>query len=253
MADPAKSGVIRAGIGGWTFAPWRGVFYPKGLRQKDELAFASRKVTAIEINGTYYSLFNAKNFSEWAAQTPDDFVFAVKASRFCTNRKALADIGQALDRFMGQGLDALDRRLGPILWQLMPTKRFDPEDFGAFLSLLPRKLGDLPLRHVVEVRHETFVDARFVSLCRDEGVAICATDHATYPLIDEVTADFRYARLMRGTAEIETGYPLADLDRWTKTFETQAADGRDVFVFFINGGKVRAPAAAMALLQRVSA
>lgn len=253
MAHTAKSGVIRVGIGGWTFPPWRGVFYPKGTRQKDELAFASRHVTAIEINATYYSLFNAGSFAEWASQTPEDFMFTVKASRFCTNRKSLADIGPALDRFIHQGLDALEHRLGPILWQLMPTKKFDPEDFAAFLGLLPKTLGALTLRHAVEVRHESFLDARFVSLCREHGVAICASDHAVYPLIDEVTADFRYARLIRSEESVETGYLPGDLDRWAKTFKAQAVDGRDVFVFFISGGKVRAPAAAMALIERLSA
>jgi uncharacterized protein YecE (DUF72 family) len=253
MSDGAKSGLIRVGIGGWTFAPWRGVFYPKGMRQKDELAFASRRLTAIEINATYYSTFSAKSFGDWASQTPQDFVFAIKASRFCTNRKVLADVGPAIDRFMAQGLEALEDRIGPILWQFMHTKRFDPVDFAAFLALLPKKLGARPLRHAVEVRHESFVDARFVSLCRDHGVAICASDHGAYPLIDEATADFRYARLMRGRDDIETGYPVADLDGWAETFKVQAADGRDVFVFFISGGKVRAPAAAMALQARVSA
>ncbi len=208
---------------------------------------------SIEINATYHSLFKPADFEAWAGQTPEGFVFTVKASRLCTNRKVLADGAEAMTRFMSQGLEALDARLGPILWQFMPTKKFDPADFAAFLALLPARLGDRPLRHAVEARHESFVDARFVALCREHGVAICASDHAVYPLIDEATTDFRYARLMRGEDAIETGYPAADLDRWAATFKAQAAEGRDVFAFFISGGKMRAPAAAMALQARVSA
>jgi uncharacterized protein YecE (DUF72 family) len=263
------TGRIRAGIGGWTFEPWRGVFYPKGLKQAAELEYASRHLTAIEVNGTYYSTFKPDSFAKWRAATPDGFKFSIKASRFCTNRKVLADMGQSMAVFLGQGLVELGDRLGPILWQFMGTKKFEPEDFEGFLKLLPGSLEGLPLRHVVEPRHETFRDPAFVALCRKYDVTICLADHETYPLIPDVAGDLVYARLQTGSDEIETAYAPADLDLWAERFGTFAAGGqpadlprvdptshatntpRDVFAFFIHEGKVRAPAAAMALLQRV--
>jgi uncharacterized protein YecE (DUF72 family) len=244
------AGVIRIGIGGWTFPPWRGTFYPQGVRQGDELAFASRKLTAIEVNGTYYSGFTPATFAKWAGETPDGFVFSLKASRFCTNRKVLADGLESIARFMGQGIGELGDRLGPILWQLANTKRFDREEIAAFLDLLPAALDGRRLRHVIEARHESFIDPRFIDLCRARGVAICVADHETYPLIDEATADFTYARLMRGKDEIETCYPPADLDAWVVRLRGYAARG-DVFAFFISGGKPRAPAGAMAMIERL--
>jgi uncharacterized protein YecE (DUF72 family) len=244
------AGVIRIGIGGWTFPPWRGTFYPQGVRQGDELAFASRKLTAIEVNGTYYSGFTPATFAKWAGETPDGFVFSLKASRFCTNRKVLADGRESIARFMGQGIGELGDRLGPILWQLANTKRFDREEIAAFLDLLPAALDGRRLRHVIEARHESFIDPRFIDLCRARGVAICVADHETYPLIDEATADFTYARLMRGKDEIETCYPPADLDAWVVRLRGYAARG-DVFAFFISGGKPRAPAGAMAMIERL--
>jgi uncharacterized protein YecE (DUF72 family) len=243
-------GVIRIGIGGWTFPPWRGAFYPKGLRQKDELAFASRALTAIEINGTFYSTFSPASFAKWAAETPEDFVFAVKASRFCTNRKVLAEAGPAMDKFFAQGLAELGPRLGPILWQLANTKTFDPDDLAGFLDLLPARLGERALRHCIEVRHESFADPRFADLCRERGVAICVTDHPIYPMIDEVTADFAYARLMRGEEAIPTCYRPADIGAWAHRLKGWARK-RDVFAFFIAGGKPRAPAGAMALIEKL--
>jgi len=247
---------IRTGIGGWVFPPWRGVFYPPGLRQADELGFASRRLGAIEINSTSQSLQRPESFARWAAQTPEDFVFTVKAHRLCTNRRVLADAGEAVARFMGQGLTELGDRLGPIFWQLMHTKAFDPADFGAFLDLLPRELGGRPLRHAVEVRHASFVDPRFYDLCRTRNVAIVLLDHPDYPLIDEPTGDFAYARLVRGRDDIETGYPPEALDTWATRLRRIASGGedrgsRDVYAFFINAGKVRAPAAAMALAGRL--
>ena len=167
------SGVIRSGIGGWTFEPWRGVFYPNGLRQAEELSFASRHLTAIEINSTYYSSQKPETFAKWAAQTPDGFKFAVKASRFATNRKVLADGADSVAKFLGQGITQLGDRLGPILWQFMPTKKFDRDDFAGFLALLPAKLDGATLQHCVEVRHASFADPKFVALCRDHNVAIC--------------------------------------------------------------------------------
>src|SRR5665213_3084498 len=254
------AGRIRAGIGGWTFEPWRGVFYPPGTRQADELAFASRRVTAIEINGTYYSSQKPETFAKWAAQTPEGFVFALKASRFCTNRRVLAEGGESVARFLGQGLAELGDKLGPILWQFMATKKLGPDDFAAFLGLLPATLEGLPLRHCVEVRHASFADPAFVALCRERGVAICCSESPKWPLIADPTADFVYARLMKGRDEIETGYEAPDLDAWAGRLRVYArgetpgdlalaapdrraavAD-RDVFAFFISAGKVRAPA-----------
>lgn len=264
------AGRIRAGIGGWTFEPWRGVFYPPGTRQADELAFASRHMTAIEINGTYYSSQKPETFAKWAAQTPEGFVFAVKASRFCTNRRVLADGGESVARFLGQGLVELGDKLGPILWQFMATKKFEPDDFAAFLDLLPLSLRGLPLRHCVEVRHASFADPAFVALCRKRGVAICVSESPQWPLIADVTADFVYARLMRGSDDIETGYVAADLDAWAGRLRAWAGGGapadlplispdprptrsdRDVFAFFISAGKIRAPAAAAALIERLA-
>lgn len=265
----ADAGVIRAGIGGWTFEPWRGVFYPPGLKQAEELAYASRHLTALEINSTYYSSQKPQTFAKWAASTPEGFVFSVKASRFCTNRKVLAEAGESVGKFLNQGISELGDRLGPILWQFMGTKRFDPDDFGGFLELLPKKLDGLDLRHVVEVRHASFVDPAFVKMCRDRDVAICLADHATYPLIPDITADFVYARLMTGSDDIETAYEPKDLDVWAERFGSYAAGKipedfepvdrtgppetpREAFVFFIHEGKVRAPAAAQAFLGRVN-
>jgi uncharacterized protein YecE (DUF72 family) len=244
------AGVIRIGIGGWNFPPWRGGFYPRGLRQKDELAFASRALGAIEINSTYYSTQAAEVFARWASQTPDGFVFSLKASRFCTNRGILAGAGPSIDIFMAQGIGELGDRLGPILWQFANTKKFDPDDFAAFLDLLPGRIGRRRLRHVVEVRHESFADRRFVALCRRRHVAICLTDHEVYPMIDEATADFTYARLMRGADENAACYPPADLDAWAARLRARAARG-DVFAFLISGGKPRAPAGALALIERL--
>jgi uncharacterized protein YecE (DUF72 family) len=250
-------GGVRTGTGGWVFAPWRGVFYPPGTRQADELAFASRKLGAIEINSTYQSFQAPETFARWAAQTPEDFVFTVKASRLCTNRRVLGDAGEAVARFVGQGLDRLEDRLGPILWQFMPTKTFDPDDVSAFLALLPDTLAGRPLRHCLEVRHPSFVDERFTDLCRRRGVAICLADSPKFPMIDAITADFTYARLMRGEDDIETGYPSDKLDQWADRLrELSRAPGsesaRDVFALFISAGKVRAPAAAMALSARLA-
>jgi len=236
-------------MGGWTFPPWRGVFYPDKLRQADELAWASRRVTAIEINGTYHSLQKRESFAKWARETPDDFVFAVKGSRFCTNRGVLASAGEGIERFFGQGMGALGDKLGPVLWQFMHYKRFDSADFAAFLKLLPEKVEGSRLRHCVEVRHASFADAEFVRLCREHGVAICLSDSEKWPLIDEATADFAYARLMRGADDIETCYPAAQLDEWAQRLAGYAP--REVFAFFISGGKVRAPAGAQALLARL--
>lgn len=261
------TGTIRAGIGGWTFEPWRGVFYPEGLKQAEELAYASRQLTAIEINSTYYSSQKPESFAKWAAATPEGFRFTVKASRFCTNRRVLAEGAESVGKFLGQGLTELGDKLGPILWQFMATKKFDPDDFGAFLAMLPKAQDGLPLRHCVEVRHASFAVPEFVALCRRHGVAICLAEHEVHPMIADVTADFVYARLMAGNDELPTCYPPEELDRWAARFKTYASGGvpddlptlaapapkapRDVYAFFIHEGKVRAPAAAMELIRRL--
>jgi uncharacterized protein YecE (DUF72 family) len=265
----AVTGCVRAGIGGWNFEPWRGVFYPPGLKQAEELSYASRHLTAIEINSTYYSSQKPETFAKWAASTPDGFVFSVKASRFCTNRRVLAEGAESVGKFLGQGIVELGDRLGPILWQFMATKTFDPDDFEGFLKLLPATQDSLALRHVMEVRHVSFAVPEFVALCRKYGVAICLADHESFPRIADITADLVYARLMTGSDDIETAYLPADLDLWADRLQAYAAGGppedlrlvdpahqaartpRDVFAFVIHEGKVRAPAAAMALIERV--
>lgn len=244
------TGRIYVGIGGWTYEPWRGTFYPKGLARKRELEFAGRKLTSIEINGTYYSTFKPASWAKWRAETPAGFVFAVKASRFCTNRKVLGDAGESVARFIGQGLHELGDRLGPINWQFMATKKFDAEDMERFLRLLPRAVAGLKLRHALEVRHPSFKDERFYDLARRYNAAIVFADDDELPAIDAPTADFAYARLMRTKESVATGYAAADLDRWAGRAAGWAERG-DAFVYFISGAKLRAPAAAQALIARV--
>lgn len=261
---------IRIGIGGWTFEPWRGgTFYPEDLSQKKELEYASRQLTAIEINGTYYSGFKPATFAGWAATVPDGFVFTVKASRFCTNRKVLAEAGESVAKFVGQGIVELGDKLGPILWQFMATKKFDAQDFGAFLKLLPTSHAGVKLRHAIQVRHDSFHVPEFVAMCRDAGAAIVFADSPEYPAIADITGDFVYARLEKGEDDNPLCYPKADIDRWANTAKLWASGGkpedlpyvedkappetpRETFVFFIHGGKVRAPAAARALIERTA-
>jgi uncharacterized protein YecE (DUF72 family) len=260
--------MIRVGIGGWTYEPWRGPFYPPGLRQADELAHASRALTSIEINGTFYRTQTPASFRKWADETPDDFVFALKGPRYATNRGRLAEAGPAIERFFGSGMHELGAKLGPISWQFAPTKKFDPEDFAAFLALLPQEVEGQPVRHALEVRHDSFRDPAFVSMARGASAAIVYADHATYPAIADLTADFVYARLMGCAEEEETGYPPAALDAWAARLKTWSEGAepqdlprvaapvgkpapRDCFVYFISGAKVRAPAAAGALLGRL--
>ena len=244
------AGKIRIGIGGWTFEPWRGVFYPKDLTQKRELEYASRKLSSIEINGTYYSSFKPASWAKWRDETPDGFVFAMKASRFCTNRRVLAEAAESVGRFVSQGLVELRDRLGPINWQFMGTKKFDPDDIEAFLKLLPREVGKLPLRHALEVRHPSFRDERFYDLCRKRNVAIVYAHDKDFPEIDEPTADFTYARLMGTQDKVKTGYKPAELDQWAKRAKAWAKRG-DAFIYIISGAKVRNPAAAQALIERI--
>ena len=244
------AGKIRIGIGGWTYEPWRGVFYPEGLSQKRELEYASRQLTSIEINGTYYSTFKPASWAKWREETPEGFVFAVKGSRYCTNRKELAGAGESVTRFVGQGLVELRNRLGPINWQLMGNKKFDAADIAAFLELLPREVSGLKLRHALEVRHESFKDERFYDLARRHNVAIVFADSEEFPTIEQPTADFTYARLMGTKEEVETGYMAAEIDQWAERARSWAERG-DAFVYFISGAKLRAPAAAQALIRRV--
>jgi uncharacterized protein YecE (DUF72 family) len=244
------SGRIRVGVGGWTFAPWRGAFYPKGLVHKNELEYASRRLTSIEINGTYYSTFKPESWAKWRDSTPDGFVFSVKASRFCTNRKQLSGAGEAIARFIGQGMSELRDRLGPINWQFMATKKFDAEDVEGFLKLLPREIDGLPLRHAIEVRHPSFKSGAFLDLARRYRVAVVCADEADFRAIDEATADFTYARLMRAQEKVATGYKAAELDRWAARARAWAKRG-DTFVYFISGAKRRNPAAAEAFIKRV--
>jgi uncharacterized protein YecE (DUF72 family) len=259
---------IAVGIGGWTYEPWRGTFFPPGLPRARELAYVGERLTATEVNGTYYSRFKPETFAGWAKAVPDGFVFALKASRFCTTRKVLAEAGESVARFVDQGLVELGDRLGPILWQFMPTRRFDPDDLSAFLALLPRAHAGVPLRHAVQPRHDSFADPAFVALMREAGVAIAYGHSADYPGIADVTADFVYARLESATEAEPDGYPAAALDGWAAAARTWAAGGapadlpyasaeaapdrpRDTFVFAINGFKPKAPAAAIALLERL--
>ena len=260
--------MIRVGIGGWTYEPWRGVFYPAGLRQADEQAFACSKLTAIEINGTFYSRFKPESWRKWRDVAPDGFQYAVKASRFCTNRRVLAEAGESISRFLEQGLTELGAKLGPILWQLAATKPFDPDDIAAFLALLPAAQDGVRLRHVIEPRHDSFRTPAFVELARRAGVAVAFADGKERPAIPDPTADFVYARLQGCREDIETGYDAAALDGWAAAAraweagerpaglpyvaeEGEAGAPRDVFLFFISGAKVRAPGAAQALIARL--
>jgi uncharacterized protein YecE (DUF72 family) len=244
------SGRIGIGVGGWTFEPWRGVFYPEGLSQKRELEFASRALTSIEINGTYYSTFKPDSWRKWRDETPDNFVFSVKASRFCTNRKILADAKESVDRFIAQGLTELGPKLGPINWQFMATKKFDPKDFDAFLALLPKEKDGVRLRHAMEVRSPTFASPAFYDLARKHGVAIVYAKDEDFPEIDEPTADFTYARLMASREDLETGVTDDELAGFANQARGWAKRG-DVFLYFISGAKVRNPAAAQALIKKL--
>ena len=245
---------IHIGIGGWTFEPWRGVFYPEGLVQKRELEFASRALTSIEINGTYYSTFKPDSWMKWRDETPDDFVFSVKASRYCTNRKVLSEGKESFDRLLDQGLTALGDKLGPINWQFMATKKFDAEDFEGFLKLLPKEKDGLRLRHALEVRNASFDTQQFYDLAAKYGCAIvyAEDDEAPeWPRIDQETSDFRYARLMSSREDEPTGLTGAELDAVAARTRDWARRG-EVFAYFISGAKVRNPAAAQALIERLS-
>jgi uncharacterized protein YecE (DUF72 family) len=267
--NSAKSAAIRVGIGGWTYAPWRGVFYPKGLPHAQELAYASAHLTSIEINGTFYRSQTPATFRKWAQETPEGFVFSVKGPRFVTQRSTLRDAGDSIRRFFDTGVLELQDRLGPILWQFAPTKKFDEADFRGFLELLPRAWDGRALRHVLEVRHDSFRNPAFIALLRAFDTPVVFAEHETYPAMADVTGGFIYARLQMADDSIPTGYPLAALDAWARRLRLWAegrepddlprvepdrhasARPREVFAYFIHEGKVRAPAAAMALIERL--
>jgi uncharacterized protein YecE (DUF72 family) len=267
-APPPPAGRVRAGIGGWTYAPWRDNFYPARLVQRRELEYASRALTAIEVNGTYYGAQKPATYAKWRAETPDGFVFSLKAPRYATDRRVLAEAGRTIADFVDGGLAEPGDRLGPINWQFQPGKAFDAADFGAFLELLPRTLDGRALRHVVEVRHPSFLCAEYVELARRHRVATVFTDSRKYPSFADLTGDFVYVRLMRSEAARASGYPPSALDGWAARAQAWATGGepddlprvlapqppsapRDVFVYFINGAKERAPHAAMGLLERL--
>lgn len=257
---------IHVGVGGWVYEPWRETFYPPGLKKADELAYLSRRLTAIEINATYYRTQSPASFAKWRDATPPGFVFAVKATRFATNRRVLAEAGESVERFVRSGLAELGPKLGPVVWQFATTKSFDAGDFGAFLELLPGKIGSLRLRHAMEVRHPSFMSADYLALARRHGVATVFADSDDYPSFADVTADFIYARLMRSESSQASGYAPDRIAAWAGAARQWSSGGepadvprveaaasatsapRDVFMFYISGAKERAPAAAEATL-----
>ncbi|PSJ42979.1 DUF72 domain-containing protein [Allosphingosinicella deserti] len=262
-----SAGTIRVGIGGWDYEPWRETFYPPKLAKTKQLEHAAQHVTAIEINATYYKLQSPASYEKWAKAVPDGFKFALKGSRYCSNRRVLGEGGEGIERFCNQGFTELGDKLGPIVWQLMATKKFDPDDFRTFLSLLPREVAGVKLQHAVEPRHESFRDPAFVEMMRAAGVAIVFGDGEEFPCVPDMSGDLVYARLLGARSEEPQGYSPAELDRWAEvargwaggicprdypySAEHQAAGPRDVYVFMINGAKERAPAAAMGLLERL--
>ena len=264
----SPTGRVRIGIGGWTYEPWRGRFYPSDLTQKRELEYASRKLTTIEINGTFYGTQRATSFEKWHDETPDDFVFALKAPRFATHRRVLAEAGDSIERFFSSGVLALKDKLGPINWQFAPTKQFDAEDFDGFLNLLPKQLDGRAIRHAVEVRHESFRHPEFISLAREHGVTVVVAGDSNYPQIADITGSFVYARIMGTVEEESLGYSGQALNTWAVRAKQWAAGGqpddlrsveqaapkptpRDVYLYVISGHKTSNPAAAMALIERI--
>ena len=266
-----RHGRIRVGIGGWIYAPWRGVFYPKGLKQADELAYAANHLTSIEINATHYRLQSPASFRKWGAAAPEGFVFSVKGPRLVTQQKVLAETGAFISRFFKSEVGELGDKLGPVLWQFPPFKRFDRDDFAKFLGHLPRELDGLKLSHVVEARHASFRVPEFITLLRDEGVGTVYAEAEDYPAIPDITGDVVYARLQKGNDALPAAYPPEKLDAWAGRDQGLGFGGgapddlplvdaghkprstpRDVFVYFIHEGKLRAPAAAMALIERLA-
>jgi len=263
-----QTGNIYVGIGGWTYEPWRGVFYPKGLPHVRELSYAGEHLTSIEINGTFYRTQTPATFRKWASEVPEIFVFSVKGPRYAVNRRVLSEAGDSIKRFLESGVTELGTHLGPLLWQFTPFKKFDEADFGGFLELLPKTFDGHTLRHVVEVRHDSFKTPTFISLLRQFGVPVVFAEHDRYPAIADLAGDFVYARLQKGDEKLKEGYPPKALDGWAARAKAwvQGAEPkdlphidkapakkqpRDVFVYFIHEAKLRAPAAAMALIERL--
>ena len=286
-----RAGDVRIGISGWTYTPWRGVFYPKGLPQKRELEYAAQQFRSIEINGTFYGMQRPDAFAAWAAQVPDDFVFAVKGPRFITHMKRLNQTEAPLANFIASGLLRLGSKLGPVLWQFPPNFRFDAERIEDFLKLLPHDTGSAAslgrnhdnrlkapawlkveqqqqLRHAFEIRHDSFRDRAFVDLLRHYDVALVCADTVDWPLLMDVTSDFVYCRLHGSEQLYASGYDDAALETWARRIAAWARGSepddaelvgpkarrqpRDVFVYFDNDQKVRAPVDARALAERVS-
>ncbi|HRE45085.1 MAG TPA: DUF72 domain-containing protein [Terricaulis sp.] len=240
--------MIRVGIGGWNYEPWEESFYPADLAKAKQLDYASRQVTAIEINSTFYRTQSAASFKKWAAATPDDFIFSVKAPRAAVQRKDLREAAQSIEWFFASGLGEMGAKLGPIFWQMAPYKKFDAAEMIAYFDMLPAKLGKRALRHAIEVRHESFADEAFLKLARERNIAVVTVESEKHPLIATPTADFTYARLELTQADEPTGYPKPALKRWAKTARDWETSG-DVFLYFISGAKERNPAAAMAMLK----
>jgi uncharacterized protein YecE (DUF72 family) len=238
---------IRIGIGGWTFPPWRGIFYPPDLPQKRELEYASSRFNTLEINATFYGRQKPTSWEAWEKTVPEDFQFAIKGSRFCVTRSRLCEGAEGIGNFLAQGFAVLGPKLGPILWQFAPRRTFDREDIAGFIALLPEKIDGIALRHAIEPRHESFRDERFFQLCRDRNIAVVLEDSDEYPTIEADTADFTYARLQRMREELPAGYDDAALAAFADRARRGAAKGRDAYIYMINGAKVRAPAAAAAL------
>jgi uncharacterized protein YecE (DUF72 family) len=246
-----SEGKIRIGVGGWTYAPWRETFYPGDLPQKRELEYASQQFGALEINATFYGRQKPTSWDAWEKTVPDGFQFAIKGSRFCVTRTRLCEGAEGIGNFFAQGLAALGPKLGPILWQFAPRRKFDADDIAGFIDLLPEKLGGIVLRHAIEPRDESFRHEQFFDLCKHRNIAIVFEDADDYPLIEADTADFSYARLQRMQSEVPTGYDGPGLDVFAQRARGWSKDGRDSYIFMINGAKERAPAAALALQERL--
>jgi uncharacterized protein YecE (DUF72 family) len=251
--DAGAAPRIRVGVGGWTYEPWRDNFYPKGLPHKEELAYASRHLTAIEVNGTFYSTFKPETFAKWRDETPPGFLFSLKAHRFATHRKDLSTAGEPVQRFVNSGLAQLGDKLGPIVWQLMPSTVFDPANIGAFFALLPREVAGRPLQHVLDARHPSFQSAAYLELAQQHGCATVHADSDAYPGIADPGSDLAYLRLMRAQADCATGYEPAEIGKWAAGAQAWVAQSpsRRVLAFFISGAKERNPAAAMEMLRQL--
>lgn len=261
-----KGGRIYVGVGGWSFAPWRGVFYPEGLAHALELDYASRHLTSIEINATFYRTQSRETFLKWRDETPEGFVFSIKAPRYAVTRRDAHQAQDSIARFFECGVAALGRKLGPVLWQFPQSRKFDAAFFDAFLSALPKKSEGITLRHAVEVRDESFRTTEFVAIARAHHVAVVVEGDSDFPLIADLTAPFVYARIMGTTAARQQGYDKAQLEKWAARAREWANGGgplefprlsgnvpkraaREVFLYVIRGAKVRNPAAAMALIE----